>query len=110
MKIETMLNKANRYFVDKILNGEFEVKHFSEHTVNLLIDKKYFFVIWMSNGWDCVNTYQNEKQTMKLEFSQSEQKAIYEKLFPYKDNGDKAKEREERTEYERLKQKFENEI
>lgn len=47
MKIK--IKQVQDYFKNRLLQGEFEVESISEHVLNVVIDSKYNFGIWIGN-------------------------------------------------------------
>lgn len=107
MKIQTMINKVNRYFIDKILSKDFEIINFDTHSAKIKIDQ-FKFDIWISNkayGIQCHNDAISESD-FNLIFSKDEKIRVYDIIDSMIDLN-KLNDDKERTEYERLKKKFE---
>lgn len=107
--IKELLKPVNRYFVDKILKGEFtsEFIH-SPHVVRVMIDNFYEFTIWNSDWSDGTKVWGNcGHNFMDLEFTNEEQLKIHNML---KDRRQKWDEDEGRRlkmeEFQRLKKEL----
>jgi hypothetical protein len=79
MTKETIL-AVQEYFKQKLINGEFEIKEFSQYVIHIVIDKDFDFALWVSNGSDRLRTYEGEDSFMKLIFNEKEKKSVWKNL------------------------------
>ena len=84
MKAEELndrVKKLNDYFVEKLVNGEYEVVNRDKFAVMVNIDG-YRFSIWISNGKSYVQTYGQgfNSNFMDLFFNEGQKSTIYENL------------------------------
>lgn len=84
--IHDFVNNLQDYFVSKILDLKFEVIDISEYTMQILIDYKYQFTIWIGN---IDLPYTIEPKTgigycyfMELEFTEEQSIELATKLPP----------------------------
>ncbi len=47
--METKIKEVENYFKSKLFNKDFKITEILEHTLTVLIDEKYEFVIWIGN-------------------------------------------------------------
>ena len=76
--METKIKEVQDYFKQKILNEEFEILEVTEHYVQIKIDNKYQFTIWIANGFQYFGTATNFSNFIELKFSESQKIACYE--------------------------------
>lgn len=82
--MEAMIKEIQDYFKNKLLSNEFEVAKLSEFTIDLLVDSKYLFVIWIAN-LDIPQSrknYSNILSFMDLEFTNGESVQLDKILSP----------------------------
>ena len=81
-ELKTRVKELNDYFVEKLINGEYEVEERSSYTVMVNIDS-YKFNIWISNGEMNVKTYGLgfDGNFMELFFNEGQKSIIYKKLM-----------------------------
>ena len=78
------INEVEKYFKDKLLNKEFEIKEISEYVLRILVDGEYQFNLWLGN-WDipdntkCYDGYYN---FMMLDFTKEESILLKSKVRP----------------------------
>ena len=48
--IEEKIKEVENYFIDKVVNGDYEFIGCNEHVAEIVIDKKYLFELWIANG------------------------------------------------------------
>ena len=48
-EIEQKIQDVKDYFKNKILSGDFSFKINSKYTIEIIIDDKYSFIIWIGN-------------------------------------------------------------
>ena len=72
--MKKQLEEMQRYFENKILAGEFKVIMIDMHTANITIDG-LSFSIWISNGYEYVETYQRQYNTINIVFKNK--KGVY---------------------------------
>lgn len=53
--METELKKIGNYFVNKVINKDYEFVKADKHTANILIDGRYKFHLWIANGYKSFN-------------------------------------------------------
>lgn len=80
--MESKIAEVENYFKDKILEKLFEVTEIAKWTIEILIDKKYTFRLWIANI-DIASTIKvysssamNEASYMNLNFTEIEQKHL----------------------------------
>lgn len=70
--IEEKIKEINDYFAEKITNGNYEIMTigYEEITMEIKIDCKYEFTLWVSksNGWKYFGVY-DTKNGMKVSFT-----------------------------------------
>ena len=83
--IESMVNYVNRYFVDKILNKEFEILQKDRYAIDIKIDDKFKFAIWIANEEYGIRAYFNPPKydcSFCVRFSEKERNQIYNLFIP----------------------------
>ncbi len=106
--METTIKKIQQYFYDKIVRGEYSVISVSKFNIEILIDNKYSFFIWIANGVDGIRIENSDFAGSFMElpkFNEKYREKIYNDLYPYK------KEyyiNEYKKEIEKLNQKIKN--
>lgn len=65
------IKEVQNYFIAKILNNEFEVKHYGMHTMVISVDD-YSFEMWMSNTPHDCRVYGSSETFMQLELSEDQ--------------------------------------
>ena len=74
--------EIQKYFKDKIVNGDYEIIDICEHYPTIQIDGEYNFALWTSNEVTNIEAYMGSgKSFMKLpEFTEEEKKIIWKAL------------------------------
>jgi hypothetical protein len=114
--IEKKIEDIQAYFLNKLINADYEVVRSNGYILWVRIDEKYDFILWIANGPDSLHLYYTIDDGancvfsfIHIEFSNDDRCKIWNAQI---DDINKAtKEREaknEREQYERLKAKFEN--
>jgi len=103
--MESKIQEVQDYFKNKIINGQFELTKTDQFTATILIDEKYSFNIWISNGSFSIETYSSYPSTsfMDIKFSNEEKKLIWN-LF--KNVAEKIKLEEKKQQFEQLKKEL----
>ena len=80
-ELKIRIKELNDYFVEKLVNGEYEVKGRDKFMIVVNIDG-YRFNIWISNGKSYVQTYGQgfNSNFMELFFNDGQKSTIYENL------------------------------
>ena len=80
-ELKSRIKELNDYFVEKLVNGEYEVEKSDKYTVMVNIDG-YKFNIWISNGESYVQTYGQgfNDNFMELFFNEGQKSIICENL------------------------------
>lgn len=93
MNIEELLNGVGDYFKQKIISGDFELKHLDSYTATVLIDQKYKLDLWIANDpkenfefYDRGNFFKNEALLDFLFKSKEERIQAWEKIKPFIDS------------------------
>ena len=104
--MEDKIKEIQRYFIDKIIKGEFEIKNHSLYLWKIEVEEKPF-VFWISNGKESFRQYNefNEVNFIQLDLTEEERNLIYEKHIQGKEEENYIKNRREL--YEELKREFE---
>lgn len=77
--IDHMLEAVNRYFINKILTGDFEVVKHNQYKVKIRIDGKRNISFWIANGPDYFNPefdVDERLETIFLSFADNEERNI----------------------------------
>jgi hypothetical protein len=76
--MKTEIKKVNDFFVQKILNKEYEIKELNDYTANIIVDN-FKFCIWMGNGPQNTRCYLTSQfdNFMMLDFKREQQEKIY---------------------------------
>jgi hypothetical protein len=74
------IKEINDYFVQKIVNKDYEFLFMDSFFYSISIDG-HRFDIWMPNGYECISTnYSTNKSFMTLDFTEEEKKIIYNNI------------------------------
>ena len=105
MNIYQKIKEVNDYFVNKLVNKDYEIQITDKHSVTLSIDDLYVFTIWLSNGYKHVCTdVSTTVSFMVLVFTEEQKQIIYDNLcHTYNKNI----EQDELELYNKLKTKYE---
>jgi len=76
--MKTKIKEVNDFFVQKILNKEYEIKELNDYTANILVDD-FCFCIWMGNGPQNTRCHLTSlfENFMMLDFKREQQEKIY---------------------------------
>lgn len=110
MKIEQKIKEVQKYFIDKILNQDFEIDKENCSVfdyIMLIIDKKYKFELIINNQQKIVYQlwWYFKDNVLDLELSDEVQKELY-KIFENEINLSLAKRAEKMAQYEKLKKEL----
>lgn len=78
--IDQTVENMEEYFVSKVINHEYIVKHISKYRIKIIINDKYQFDIWIANGaggLSFTNTEIGSFMALKRNLSVKEQNIIY---------------------------------
>lgn len=78
------IKEVQNYFKSKIIDGDFEIKKISEHTLIILIDSEYEFTMWIANGVNWYEDYRNTAESCFIhlpKFTQAERKKAWSKVY-----------------------------
>jgi len=101
--MENQIKQVNDYFVDKLLNEDFTVESIDQYRVNVVIDGKYHFSLWIGNNQYFFNCYQHAYSFMDLDFDDVQKQYLFDYFIRLK----KDRERERLV---KEKQKIENKL
>ena len=108
--METKIQEVHDYFRDKLINGNFEITKIKKHHINLLIDNKYPFSIWIANMDYGICTYGDMVDAfsyMNISFRVKDKLSLWRKLKPHLDlKTNKELRRDKMIEYNRLKKEL----
>lgn len=81
-ELKDRIKELNDYFVEKLVNGEYDIKDSDKYSVMVNVDG-YRFNIWIANGSSKVQTYGQGFNTnlMELVFSKDQKSTIYKNLM-----------------------------
>ena len=76
--MKTKIKEVNDYFVQKIINKEYEIKELNDYTANIIVDN-FKFCIWMGNERQDTSCYSSPlwANFMLLHFTREQQEKIY---------------------------------
>lgn len=80
-ELKSRVKELNDYFVEKLVNGEYEVVESDKYKIMVNVNG-YKFNIWIANGESYVQTYGQgfKGNFMKLFFSKEQKSTIYKNL------------------------------
>ena len=117
--MKTKIKEVHDYFRNKLIKGEFESDKIDEHHINLMIDNKYLFVIWIANEaygikterriyvYPVTGVMEYMYSFMNLTFRESDKKTLWSKLKPIiKKYNDTILLAEKKRTFERLKREL----
>ena len=80
-ELKSRIKELNDYFVEKLVNGEYEVVESDKYKIMVNVNG-YKFNIWISNGKSYVQTYGQgfNSNFMDLFFNEGQKSIIYENL------------------------------
>ena len=89
--IKNKINDVISYFKTKILHKEYIITNIYLHSITILIDDKYYFHLWMSNGYnslcltengsdDYIGSKYNRYSFIDIKFNEQEKIKIYNDL------------------------------
>jgi len=107
--IQDKIEEVQKYFIDKVIKGDYKVFKIEQYTATILIDDKYQFDMWISNGKYSYDFYSSNFSNCKsLNITMKSYKSrgwIHMKKHLIKI--DKEKERQEKLkEFNRLKKEL----
>ncbi len=82
--IKATLKRANDYFVQKLMDGDFEIEQETDCHVTAVIDGQYKFMLWCANTPCCFRVYEQEVATMDLKFNNSQKIKLWNKFQQFK--------------------------
>ena len=80
-ELKSRIKELNDYFVEKLVNGEYEVVESDKYKIMVNVNG-YKFNIWIANGESYVQTYGQgfKDNLMELFFNEAQKSTIYENL------------------------------
>lgn len=79
--METKINQIQKEFQERIVAGDYQITDYKDSYVDLLIDEKYLFSLWVGKEWRFVTIWVTSRNFMQLpEFTEEEQKTIYAEI------------------------------
>jgi len=72
-----MIKQINDYFVNKLLDEDFKIIEVREFTVELTIDDKYHFSLWIANGAKYFEVNSNRRSFMHLSFDDTQKQYLH---------------------------------
>jgi len=76
--MDSQIKEVQDYFINKIIERDYNIVDSDGYTVTISIDKKYYFEIWISNGANNIRTYNNS--FMQLDFITEQKEKIMKDL------------------------------
>ena len=73
--MEKKIKEIQNYFADKIANGNYEVGGVDGHTIEVIVDDKYPFSLWIANEALNFKTWYLKDSFMNLEFTEEQQES-----------------------------------
>lgn len=86
------IKEVQNYFADKIARGLYKITEIRKHTMDVQVDQKFTFCLWVGNGLDYIETYDGYKNFMQLHFTTKQKAQIAKRIKSLLDK--EAKERE----------------
>ena len=85
--MEAKIKEVQDYFKNKIFSNDFEVVEIDKYTMQILIDSKYNFRIWISNGANSIELYSMASilNFIHLDFDTEEKELVWLVLKPHLD-------------------------
>lgn len=84
--MEQKIKEVKDYFIGKLLKGDFTTDKITEYVLEIIIDKKYHFYLWICNGPNYLHSYyMNGKYSymeLELELLPEDQKVIWTHIKP----------------------------
>ena len=103
--METKIKEVQDYFVNKIVKGEYTLERVSHPTATIIIDDRYHFNLWISNGAKYFETYDPYFNFIPIEFTDKEKEIA---LSVFKDKVREDLEARTIAEIQELENKIEN--
>jgi len=75
--METQIKQVNDYFVQKLMNQDFELTYITSALATVLIDAKYQFTFWIANSKNDFECYKMEVNFMDLDFTPEQREFLY---------------------------------
>ena len=106
-QIASKIADVRQYFMDKILTKEFKVISKNSFSIEIKIDDRFRFSLWIANGLSHLNTRNDSagESDFIIHFTDKEKKQLIYSVF--KDEMVEVQEKYERAELKRLKAKYE---
>ncbi len=73
------IQEVQEYFADKIARGLYKVEKNSEHTMDIVVDRKYRFCIWIATSERHIETWSSSYNFIDLKFTDEQKKQIFKK-------------------------------
>ncbi len=73
------IEKVQQYFVQKIMNEEYDIVEVDKYFVGIVIDEIYSFRLWTgdSANWRWLTTWGNDETFMQLSFTEHQQETLH---------------------------------
>jgi hypothetical protein len=80
--MQKQIKEVQDYFKQKILSREFEITDIGLFTVDILVDGKYKFVLWIGNSDNAqfLKLYVNASSFIQFLFAENEKEQLYNLL------------------------------
>ena len=86
MDIDKRIQEISNYFKQKIVDGDYEITDIEPCTVSVLVDGKYEFVLWVSNGESYFNIYEDPfgavSTSIKMKLNDDDRKMGWKNMQP----------------------------
>ena len=77
------IQEVQNYFADKIARGLYKVTDIDEYCLSIIIDRKYEFSLWYSNGDGYFRTYDGRGNYMVIKFTDKQKTIGFKKALSY---------------------------
>ena len=57
MEIQEKINEVENYFIQKVINGDYQFIKADEHNAEIKVDDKYLIKLWIANGVNNLDFY-----------------------------------------------------
>lgn len=80
--IEQKIAEVQQYFINKLVEADFEIEDGDQFSLKVLVDGKYKFNIWIANGVDCISAQIGIGAVFMAlpEFNSIQKKILYGKI------------------------------
>jgi len=80
--MESKIKEVEEYFKQKIVEGEYKVVDRTQYVVNILVDNKYTFNLWVASGYHNFEPYNefDSENFMYLRFTLKEKREAWHNL------------------------------